>query len=874
MSDYDLPKFFNLFKNIVEDVYSFDDGLCRPLATTKEGKPIHLTSDESCKTKEMFGKVCNNLLSVMDQNLLLVKLPKTHILIDIDIRNDLKGSERNLALELKHLIGESILDKCRFSKSKGLGYHIVIKPHPDYCQSNKICCNKNGAALIEWKTGNQHVAEKSLYKDNFVLDRDPIRYTEIQQLTKEETEHLFNVIKSFNEHTETASTKRKLPTCSNENSESFYKEDSIELCFAKSISPAEILEEHGWSYVGSGWNKPGSSDRDSNGSILPSTCGRYEVFVNFSPNVYFDSDRTRPMETEPRVYSSYDLFCHYNANGDYSKASMMIAEDRHLCKTINWENDGLSIEDLFENDPIPEFKKPEPKEVVELSWRGAKYNFASKNCKFKGWGTIPFAKHYAETHLSTQINGETRLLAKVIDKTDIVIWDKSKWTRRNLQDDFITTEVSPTENFNLPKDSKIGADENNKFADCLVQVLTGKKAGLESRVNPESLITIQSIDGKIKHKNFIVAQNGWLEIDINTGTSKLNQFSSDFFVPWEGGFIYKPQMDRSWAWQSILNWAGGDEAGARRIAEMAGLTLTKLFIDEKSSREKILYVQGRKGSGKSTFVNLLESIIGAANIGAINAPQLANHGFGLESIYNKHWLVGSEWQWSLKDSEYNNRIVNLFKVMTTGLDSFSIPRKYKSSIDVKMNCNIILHSNPLPNMFSDDGGAFLSRMQCLPFGTIQSPEKYYTEQLEANKSAFIDIFIEHACSAIRRGSLTEWELEAKMRSDIQDRANPLSAFVRECCVLDPTTRISSTELNNAITQWCLLNPEEVNVQLTPRLVKRFITDGTWKVEQVKSSGVMHYRGLRLNNVGLSLLAANACYNQAGVESQISRILGE
>jgi hypothetical protein len=128
--------------------------------------------------------------------------------------------------------------------------------------------------------------------------------------------------------------------------------------------------------------------------------------------------------------------------------------------------------------------------------------------------------------------------------------------------------------------------------------------------------------------------------------------------------------------------------------------------------QRILFVKGLAGTGKSTIAQIVKNIYPANQVGTINSKCEEN--FPIYSLYDKYL-------WMCPEVRYNFGLdTALFQSMVSG-DSISIAIKNKDAVAVDWNIPGLIIGNQFPKIWSDAGGSIIRRVLLADFKEI--PDK-------------------------------------------------------------------------------------------------------------------------------------------------------
>jgi len=291
--------------------------------------------------------------------------------------------------------------------------------------------------------------------------------------------------------------------------------------------------------------------------------------------------------------------------------------------------------------------------------------------------------------------------------------------------------------------------------------------------------------------DIIPCWNGFLRIS----TRKLEPARPELFVTAALAFDAKENPSAPAEWMAFIDriWQG-DKETQQALAEAFGYMLTD-FTDQ----QKMFLLCGAKRSGKGTLLRILSSLVGKQNT---VSPSLSSIGtqFGLQPLIGKRVAMISDARLSHK-ADQAAITENILRI--TGEDDVSIERKYKESWQGKLPTRFIMASNEPPN-FSDASAAITSRMIIFHFvKSFYGKEDFtLTERLETELPGILMWALDGLVSMRKRGRLIQPKSGMVLSSEMEEMTSPITAFVEDCCIMEPTARVSKQDLFDRWRDWC------------------------------------------------------------------------
>ena len=134
----------------------------------------------------------------------------------------------------------------------------------------------------------------------------------------------------------------------------------------------------------------------------------------------------------------------------------------------------------------------------------------------------------------------------------------------------------------------------------------------------------------------------------------------------------------------------------------------------------------------------------------------------------------------------------------SGEDTITVNRKYRDQVTIRMSARFMICSNEMPQL-GDASGAIAGR-----FVTLMLERTWFGNEdktLETRISPELPGVLNWALDGLRRldaqGRFTEPGSTVRAYVELRDLASPVSAFVRECCVIDQTASVPRDYLYTA-----------------------------------------------------------------------------
>jgi putative DNA primase/helicase len=333
--------------------------------------------------------------------------------------------------------------------------------------------------------------------------------------------------------------------------------------------------------------------------------------------------------------------------------------------------------------------------------------------------------------------------------------------------------------------------------------------------------------------HLIAMQNGLLDVR----TRILHPHTPKFFNQHALPFAFDPKATAAPKWTRFLVqlWPD-DEQAIASLQEVIGYLLTG-----DTSQQKAFLIVGPKRGGKGTIGRVVTGLLGPHNVAAPTLASLATN-FGLSPLIGKPLALISDARLS---GRADSKVVVERLLSVSGEDSLTIDRKYRDPWTGRLPTRFLILSNELPRL-SDASGALASRFVLFAleqsFYGQENPQ--LTSELLAEAPAIFNWAIEGLDRLLERGYFVNPASGSDAIQQMEDLSSPISAFVRDRCVVRRDVSVDVETLWAAWKAWCA----ETNTGLSTKAV--FGRDlravlPTLKVGRPWESRVRQYLGIDL-----------------------------
>jgi putative DNA primase/helicase len=245
---------------------------------------------------------------------------------------------------------------------------------------------------------------------------------------------------------------------------------------------------------------------------------------------------------------------------------------------------------------------------------------------------------------------------------------------------------------------------------------------------------------------------------------------------------------------------GADGESIDALQQWFGYCLTP-----DTRQQKILGLIGPKRAGKDTIARTLTALVGPENTAGPTLASLSGD-FGLAPLIGRPLAIVSDARIS-KKSDAATIVERLLTI--SGEGRVTIDRKFIEAWCGKLPTRFMLISNELPQL-ADSSGALAGRMILL-----RLTKSFYGKE---DLTLFDRLIPE--LPGILLWALDGWrQLQAKGRfvqpksgldllESLEELSSPMTAFIRDCCNIDPRSEVETKVLFEKWVEWCGQNGQK------------------------------------------------------------------
>ncbi len=298
-------------------------------------------------------------------------------------------------------------------------------------------------------------------------------------------------------------------------------------------------------------------------------------------------------------------------------------------------------------------------------------------------------------------------------------------------------------------------------------------------------------------ENLVNVLNGM--VDITTG--ELREHSPDYGSRVQLPVTFDPDMEFP-RWYSFLTeiFPETDKMDDEfTLGENKAQLLQQFFgycLMNTCKYEKCMFMYGTGSNGKSTVLNVLESIIGTEQTSAISIDDMG-HRFNIPYLQNKMINIAAEVEGR------DQRGTENFKKAISG-DLISGEHKYGDKVQFRNRAKFIFAMNNPPNI-GDKSYGFTRKVLILNFNRRFKKEERDLElfsTLMQEKAGIFTWALQGAGMLIENSGFVEGRGVQKDHAKFMNRLNSALTFLEEMCDIQDGLNVSCVALHKKYTAWC------------------------------------------------------------------------
>lgn len=354
----------------------------------------------------------------------------------------------------------------------------------------------------------------------------------------------------------------------------------------------------------------------------------------------------------------------------------------------------------------------------------------------------------------------------------------------------------------------ISGDENIEAA--MIQHISNLSRNRRKEVMSYIDITLRE-NTPLADAAYIAFKNGIFNIE----TGEMCDFSPNIVLTNKINYEYKPEAYSEIADKTLDKLACNDDNVRDLLEEAIGYTFYR-----RNELRKAFILVGDKSNGKSTYLDMIRTLLGDSNICSLDLKELGDR-FKTAELVGKLANIGDD----IGDEFIANPAI--FKKVVSG-DRLSVERKGSNPFEFDNVSKMLFSANNIPRI-KDKSGAVISRLIIIPFDARISPDDDDFDpyiKYKLRKPEVMEYLIQIGIDGLKRVlANAKFTTSAKVQKELQEyeeNNNPILLFFRE---------MDSNEIENQPTkdvykkynEFCIVNSFQPmsNIEFSKQVKKRF-----------------------------------------------------
>ncbi|HBG5502791.1 phage/plasmid primase, P4 family, C-terminal domain [Clostridioides difficile] len=291
------------------------------------------------------------------------------------------------------------------------------------------------------------------------------------------------------------------------------------------------------------------------------------------------------------------------------------------------------------------------------------------------------------------------------------------------------------------------------------------------------------------------------------------EFSPEFIITNKINWNYNPGAYSKLVDKTMNKLSCGDFEIRMLLEEVVGYCFYR-----RNELRKAFILTGDKANGKSTYLDMIKTLLGDENTSALDLKELSDR-FKTAELFGKLANIGDD----IGDEFIANPAI--FKKLVSG-DRVNVEKKGQNPFDFNNYSKFLFSANNIPRI-KDKTGAVLDRLIIIPFNASFSVKdkdfdpyiKYKLREQEAIEY-LINLGLEGLKRVLKNRKFTVPDKVKKEILEYEEVNNPILGFFKE---VDKIENESTKEIYKKYQEYCILNGLQPisNIEFSRQVVKKF-----------------------------------------------------
>lgn len=349
----------------------------------------------------------------------------------------------------------------------------------------------------------------------------------------------------------------------------------------------------------------------------------------------------------------------------------------------------------------------------------------------------------------------------------------------------------------------------NFIEQAMIQLIPNLKRNQRAEVLSYLQVAIGD-NTPMSSSNYIAFKNGIYDIT----TEKLVDFSQDKIIVNKINFDYNPDAYSEICDKTLDKLSCHDKEIRTLLEEVIGYTFYR-----RNELRKAFILTGDKANGKSTYFDMIKTLLGDENTSALDLSELGDR-FKTAELFGKLANIGDD----IGDEFIANPAV--FKKLTSG-DRLNAERKGQDPFDFNNYAKLLFSANTIPRI-KDKSGAVIDRLMIIPFNATFSPDDpdfdpYIKYKLRSDECMeyLIKIGLEGLKRVLANRRFTTCSKVKEELKEYEEHNNPILLFFNELDLVDIINE-PTKKAYRLYEEFCLANGFQPlsNIEFSRQVTKR------------------------------------------------------
>ena len=293
--------------------------------------------------------------------------------------------------------------------------------------------------------------------------------------------------------------------------------------------------------------------------------------------------------------------------------------------------------------------------------------------------------------------------------------------------------------------------------------------------------------------NFIAFKNGIYNIE----TNEFTEFNPNIIITNKINFEYKSNAYSEKVDNTLNRLACNDKEIRSLLEEVVGYC----FYRRNELRKSFILI-GDKANGKSTFLDMIKTLLGEENTVALDLKELGDR-FKTAELFGKLANIGDD----IGDEFIANPAV--FKKLVSG-DRLNVERKGRNPFNFNNYSKLLFSANSIPRI-KDKSGAVIDRLIIVPFNATFSSndpdfDPYIKYKLRSKDSMeyLIQLGLAGLKRVLKNRKFTKSQKVEAELEEYEENNNPIILFFKETSE-DQIINESTNKVYKKYNEFCIEN---------------------------------------------------------------------